>query len=390
MRVLTFLLALAAPGAAGALDVRVLVASGPQLTVRLPPPPGPGLTAPLAAPPAPAAPSVPWTVGNRGGKLTLGGQDAGSDVLYVPPSPGSLVEIAGQTYRGGVLLRAVSGGVQGINVVDVEDYLRGVVPAEMPASWPAAALAAQAVIARTYVSARINPALPYDTCATESCQVYRGVPAEKVGTDTAIQATAGQVLAYGDKPAQTYFSSDSGGHTASSEEVWGRGIPYLVAQPDPHSADSPRAKWRVEASAAKVQAAAERFRVRVGTVRSVGVTLTSASGRVLEVTLTGSSGTGRLSGLQAGDFVRALGAHSTRVRLGGSVGPGRPLVLEGSGSGHGVGLSQYGALGMARAKADHRRILGFYYPGTTLELLADAPGERGRPVLAAAGVGHAE
>ncbi|WP_051363427.1 SpoIID/LytB domain-containing protein [Deinococcus murrayi] len=390
MRALTFLMALAACGAAGALDVRVLVASGPQLTVRLPPPPGPGLTVPLAAPPAPAAPSVPWTVGNRGGKLTLNGQDAGSEVLYVPPSEGSLVEIAGKTYRGGVLLRAAEGGVQGINVVDVEDYLRGVVPAEMPASWPAAALAAQAVIARTYVSARINPALPYDTCATESCQVYRGVAAEKPGTDAAIAATAGQVLGYGGKPAQTYFSSDSGGHTASSEEVWGRGIPYLVAQPDPYSADSPRARWRVEASAARVQDVAGRFGLKVGTVRSVGVTLTSESGRVLEVTVTGGAGSGRLGGLRAGDFVRALGAYSTRVRLGGSVGPGQPLVLEGSGAGHGVGLSQYGALGMARAGTDHRRILSFYYPGTTLELLADTPGEGGRPVFAAAGAGDAQ
>lgn len=371
---LSLALAVAAGSGAQAVTVRVLVASAPQLTVRLPPTPAPAVPGQVspAAPPVPAA----WTVGVRGANLTLSGQDAGSASLYLPPTPVSTVEIAGKTYRGGVLLRAERGGVQGINVLDVEDYLRGVVPAEMPTSWPAAALAAQAVIARTYVAARINPALPFDTCATESCQVYRGVAAEKPSADAAIQATAGQVVAYGGKPASTYFSSDSGGYTASSAEVWGTELPYLVAQPDPHSALSPRAQWRLEVSAAKVAEVAARYRVRVGSLRDVRVSRASASGRVQEVTLTGASGVSRLDSADAGGFVRSLGASSSRVTLSGPLGPGTPLVVSGSGSGHGVGLSQYGALGLARAGQTYGQILGFYYPGTSLGLLAAAPQEK--------------
>ncbi|EYB68436.1 SpoIID/LytB domain-containing protein [Deinococcus phoenicis] len=380
---LTLALVTAALPAAQALNVRVLVASAPQLTVRLPVTPLPASSPLVAAPAAPSAPAreTAWTVGARGTALTLNGQDAGSPTLYLPPTPGSLVTVAGQTYRGGVLLRAVSGGVQAINVVDVEDYLRGVVPAEMPTSWPAAALAAQAVIARTYVAARVNPALPYDTCATESCQVYRGLMAEKPSADAAVQATAGQVVAFGGKAASTYFSSDSGGFTASSAEVWGKALPYLPAKADPYSGGSPRARWRLEIGAAKVAQAAAAYRVRVGTLRDVRVTQASESGRALEVTLTGSGGVTRLTGADAGGFVRALGAASSRATLSGPVGPQTPLVVEGSGSGHGVGLSQYGALGLARQGQDHLHILGFYYPGTALSQLAAAP-RTGQPVLA--------
>ncbi|GGO20486.1 SpoIID/LytB domain-containing protein [Deinococcus humi] len=351
-----------------ALNVRVLVAAAPQLTVRVPVGPAPigDALRPSGLPVPQPQPMTAWTVGVSGGQLTLNGQAAGNSTLYLPPTPGSVVEIAGKPYRGGVLLRVQDGGVQGVNVLDIEDYLRGVVPAEMPASWPAAALAAQAVIARTYVAARINPAAPYDTCATESCQVYPGLKAEKAEANAAIDATRAQVVAYAGRPASTYFSSDSGGFTASSGEVWGKELPYLRAQADPFSAGSPRAGWRVEVTAAQVQTVAARYGARVGRLRGVSVTRLSPSGRPAEITVSGDDGTARITGANAGGFVRSLGAPGTRVSLSGL----NPLVISGSGAGHGVGLSQYGALGLARAGQDHLRILGFYYPGTSLSVLS--------------------
>ncbi|MFC5849066.1 SpoIID/LytB domain-containing protein [Deinococcus petrolearius] len=374
------LAAAAALSTAGALHVRVLVVSAPQVTVRVASPAVDGSLGVGALPsPGPGAPRANlWRVGARGERLTLGGQDAGSATLYLPPSPGSTVEIAGKTYRGGVLLRAARGGVQAVNVVDVEDYLRGVVAAEMPASWPASALAAQAVIARTYAAARINPRATYDTCATESCQVYGGVAAEKAQTDAAIRATAGQVVSYGGKAASTYFSSDSGGYTASSAEVWGNPAPYLIAQADPFSAGGPRARWRLEIPLARVQDIAARYGVRVGALKSVAVTRQSPSGRPQEITFTGATGSAKVSGADAGGFIRSLGAGSSRAVLTGL----NPLVVEGAGQGHGVGLSQYGALGLARRGYDHLHMLGFYYPGTVLSVLADSGA--GQPRLAGA------
>lgn len=380
------LLAALSACSAGALQVRVLVVSGPQVTVRVPlpaPERGSALgSGPLGAP-APL-PSAAWIVGVTpdGSRLTLNGQDAGNVALYLPPAPGSVVEISSRTYRGGVQLRVQDGGVQAINVLDVEDYLRSVVPAEMPTSWPAAALGAQAVIARTYVAARVNPAAPFDTCATERCQVYPGVRAETPSSDAAVASTRGQVVAYGGQPASTYFSSDSGGYTASSAEVWGQALPYLPAQSDPFSGGSPRARWRLEVGAAKVAEVAARYHVQVGALRGVAITRLSPSGRPLEITLSGAAGTGRIDGANAGGFVRSLGAAGTRVTLDASALPaGGPLVVEGSGAGHGVGLSQYGALGLARQGYSHLHVLGFYYPGTSLSVLSGGP--VGRPALLA-------
>ncbi|MDO4262780.1 MAG: SpoIID/LytB domain-containing protein [Deinococcus sp.] len=353
-------------GSAQALDVRVLVEQGSAVPVRL-----------LGTEAAPQPSPQTWTVGVRGSELTLGGKAAGSATLYVPPTPGSRVQIGRKVYRGGVLLRAAKGQVQGINVVNVEDYLRGVVPAEMPALWPEAALEAQAVVARTYVTRRVNPAQPYDICATTSCQMYPGVAGEHDRTNAAIDATLGKVLTYQGELADTYFSANSGGYTASAAEVWGKNLPYLIAKPDPQSlaASGDKGRWQLSASQSRVQSAVSPYHLNVGTVRRVAFTRVSASGRVEEVTITGSARTARLSGANAGGFVRDLGASSSRARIegNGTVSASQPLRLSGQGSGHGVGLSQYGALGFAREGRGHRDVLGFYYPGTAVQALSYAP-----------------
>ncbi|SEJ16580.1 stage II sporulation protein D [Deinococcus reticulitermitis] len=359
------LVGLALASGAGATTLRVLVSSGPQVHLRV----------------SVGGALQPWQVGVQGANLTLEGRDAGSPTLYLAPSPGSVVEIAGKAYRGGVLLRREGPGVQAINVVDLEDYLRGVVAAEMPASWPAAALAAQAVIARTYAASRIDPKKSYDTCATERCQVYGGVQAEHPATDAAIRATAGQVVAFAGQPAQTFFSSDSGGYVASSHEVWNTPLPYLIAQADPHSvsAGGPRASWELSVPLSRVQGVAADYGVRVGALRDVRVSRASDSGRVQELTFSGASGVERLAGAEAGGFMRALGAQSSRITLRVEEGA---LQVQGAGMGHGVGLSQYGALGMARAGHTHPQMLAFYYPGTNLSALAALRPEPGSPAQA--------
>lgn len=353
-------------GAASALDLRVLVTSGPTVRVRVP------LTTAPAYPATATAPVTPteWDVGVRGGKLTLSGQDSGTNTLYLAPTPGGVVGIGNTTYRGGVLLRAVGGRVDAVNVVNLEDYLRGVVAAEMPASWSPDALRAQAVIARSYASARINPAAPYDLCATDQCQVYGGVARETPATDAAVAATRGQVVSWNGAIAKTYFSSDSGGYTASSAEVWGTDLPYLVSQPDPAS-QSPRSAWNITVPFARVLEVAARYKVRVGTLAQIGITRVSASGRPIEITFQGDAGTARLGGADAGGFVRSLGAYSTRVTFSADA---NGLILSGAGNGHGVGLSQWGAGNLAGAGWNHLQILGFYFPGAALSTLQEASG----------------
>ena len=363
-----------------ATNIRVLIASGSAVSVRVPIAASlaqnaadPANVANMQNPVTPVGGMYAWNVTASGPNLSLNGQNFGSDTLYLPPVPGSSVEIAGRRYRGGLLLKAVGGAVSAVNVADLEDYLRGVVPAEMPSSWPLEALKSQAVVARTYAAARINPASYYDLCATESCQVYGGLAREAAGSDAAIFATRAQVVSYGGLAARTYFSSDSGGYTASSLEAWGQALPYLSARPDP-ATQGPNSRWTFTVPLSRVAEVASRYGVRVGQLRSVNIVAVSDSGRATAITLNGASGSKTLSGADAGGFVRSLGAKSSRVNFSGS----DPLIVSGAGAGHGVGLSQWGASGWAVQGWNYLQIMGFYYAGASISSIlgADLPGGR--------------
>ena len=146
-------------------------------------------------------------------------------------------------YRGGLVARVEGGRLLLVNVLPLEDYLLGVLPAEMPASFPEEALKAQAVLARTFAVRRLNPLAPYDLCATEACQVYLGLSAETPRHERAVRATEGRVLSYAGQVASALYHADSGGMTAGSEEVFRKALPYLRPRPDPY-AKGPKSVWQ--------------------------------------------------------------------------------------------------------------------------------------------------
>lgn len=193
-----------------------------------------------------------WHRYRPGGRAALVGDGQlradGPLTLWRPSGP--------RSYRGS--LRAASPGPGSadrdtVNVVGLDDYVRGVLSAEMPASWPRAALGAQAVAARTYAAWSRDEAPPgsYDVCDTSACQVYRGTAAEHPRADAAVAATARRILRYDGRPAFTQFSSSSGGWTAAGSR------PYLVARADPYDghAANPVHDWTVRLGAARLQAA---------------------------------------------------------------------------------------------------------------------------------------
>lgn len=330
------------------LDVRILVDTAPQITIK------------------PHQSEQTWQITADGEQLSINGQAAKNNILHLPASKQSIIEIGKKQYRGGVILRSWRGQVQAINTVDLDQYVQGVIAAEMPASWPAEALAAQAIIARTYVVSKMNAAAPYDTCASESCQVYGGIAAEHPRGNAAVERTAGQIVVYRGKPAYTFFSSHSGGWTASALEVWNmKGLPYLPAQLDPFSQDGPKKEWLLRVPLSRVQEIAQKMGISVGKLQQIEMLQTTDSGRPQEILFVGDKGQAILSGHRASRFIRSLGAGSSRVTLTGL----DPLIVSGAGQGHGVGLSQYGALGMARQGQNFSQILQFYYPGTNLSSL---------------------
>lgn len=298
-----------------------------------------------------------WPVTLQGGVLVVDGNALGARLTLTGDGAG--LAFQDHRYRGSITLIATRAGIEVVNVLDVESYLRGVVPAEMSASWPMAALKAQAVAARSYALSLAGSHADYDLCATVSCQVYRGVDAERPRSDAAVQATSGVVVTYAGSVARTYYHADSGGVTASSGEVWGTAVPYLIARPD-GVGGAATDRWQVRVAPALAAAGLARLGLGVGTVTDLRVLTRSPSGRVDGLEVRGSGGSVSLTRSQLATLAPMWGLKSMRFSV------TAPLTIQGEGWGHGVGMSQDGARALAERGYDYTQILGYYYPNTRL------------------------
>ena len=286
----------------GSSQVRVLLASGGAIRVR-------GVTAVVGArqlssaatyravPGGPGVVSLrsasgaevgryqaPLRLQGAGGRFTLLGRAANG--------------VANGGYRGVLEVSPSPSGLMAVNAVDLESYIRGVVPAESPPSWPAEALKAQAVAARTYALTTRKPVTGFDHYADTRSQVYNGVSGERATTDAAIAATAGEVVTYEGKPVATYFFSTSGGRTEHVENAFGSSAqPWLRSVDDPYDDVSPRHRWgpyRWSFSTVKRKLGS----LVKGSFRSIRVTQRGASPRVVSATVVGTGGSTRVTGAQ--------------------------------------------------------------------------------------------
>jgi SpoIID/LytB domain protein len=243
-------------------------------------------------------------------------------VWYVQNSKTGTVKLAmpngdTRTYRGKLGLRLSGSSAKTVNYVSMESYLRGVVPAEMPASWAAEAVKAQAVAARTYAAklrSTVSSGALYDLCDTSACQVYKGVAAEYAASDKAITATANKVVEYKGKLALTMFSSSNGGWSASG----GSDYPYLKAKKDPYDGVKRDQTWSVSLSSAKIQKAYSS----IGTLKSVQITDRDGDGtyggRVETVKISGSKGSVTVTG---GSFKSKFGLRERLFKVIGGADP---------------------------------------------------------------------
>lgn len=194
-------------------------------------------------------------------------------------------------YRG-MLAFAVDGGTMtGVNVVDLEEYLYGVVPSEMPQSYEAEALKAQAVAARTYAMTKLgaHTGSGYQLCDTTACQVYKGYSNEAASTTAAVKATAGEVACYNGSPIEAVFSASTGGYTENSENVWYAAVPYLRAVPE--LGEYGDNSWTRELTLDELTDLLNAKGAGIGTAKDIVITKLSTGGRVQELTIVGTSGT---------------------------------------------------------------------------------------------------
>lgn len=156
-----------------------------------------------------------------------------SDNIVIKPADGGYVNAKNKWYRGYLMIQNRGQKLTVINDVPLEDYLRGVVPSEMPSTWEIEALKAQAIAARSYALANLGKraSLGFDLKDTPEDQAYGGASAETAKTNSAVNDTAGLVLTYNYKVIPAYYSASAGGQTINSKQLWGKDLPYIRSVP---------------------------------------------------------------------------------------------------------------------------------------------------------------
>ncbi len=322
--------------------------------------------------------------------LRVAGARSGSSAsLTLEPVASGTVRVAGREYRGRVLLVSTSTGLLAVNAVDLEDYVAGVVNAEMGRRGPGeeAALEAQAIVSRTFAYRVVGRwrTQGFDLVATVADQAYGGAATETEAGQTAVRATRGVILTWEGRPIEAFFHSTCGGRTTPGQEAFvNAGLPYLASVSDDSPtgeswcAISPRYRWREEWTGeslrATLRASLPPLGVpgsRVGEVRNVVVTERGTSGRVTAIRIELGQSTVPVTGQAIRQALRPAGAtllRSTGFQVQATRAGGRltRLVLEGRGNGHGVGMCQWGAVGRARAGYSAEQILSAYYSGAVL------------------------
>jgi stage II sporulation protein D len=245
------------------------------------------------------------------------------DAPLTATGPGPL-SLAGQgAYRGSLEFRPTgSGGVYTVNVIGLDDYVRGVIAAEMPSTWGPEALETQAVAARTYAITTDVSGTFYNLYPDTRSQMYQGVSAETPATDAAVAATSGQIVTYNGAPVVTYFSSSSGGHTENIEDAWPgtSPSPWLRGVDDPYdgSGGDPYHRWTRQLS---VSAAAKQLgRLVKGKLVGIRVSQHGVSPRIVSAQVIGTKGSITVSGAQLQSAFGLLSTWASFTTISGSAG----------------------------------------------------------------------
>lgn len=290
------------------------------------------------------------------------------DTLRVAVGPDGLIRVGDRSYRGGIIaFRSPADELCVVNVLGMEEYLFGVVPCEIgPISQQTLeAVKAQAVAARSFTLSRFGRRKGlghdlFDSYARD--QEYRGAGRETELGRQAVLATAGEVLVHHDQPIEALYHANCGGHTADGSQPYLMGVQDAPDRGRPaYCGGNPNSSWRVTLPLDSLNAVVSRQAGSKRRVRSVRLEADSRSGRVKYAHFATDKGAVRMHG---SDVRFKLGLKSQNVTMslrGGSV------VVVGKGWGHGVGLCQDGAIGMARAGRDYRQILHHYYSGVSLK-----------------------
>lgn len=332
-------------------------------------------------------------------------------IYFSPQRDKDVISLGRNSYRGLVeIVPSQNKKISVINEVEIEDYLYGVVPLEMPASWPLEALKAQAVASRTYALYNLSKWEKYgfDISASTVDQAYGGYNVENTACKKAVDETKGQYIIYDGKPILALYHADSGGVTEDGKDVFGYDVPYLKPVEDSFDADSPYETWQVCFSIKDISKKISSTDASIGEIEDIAILEKTSSGRVKKIMISGTAGNRIFTGSEIrnilqlksslftvqgggsnifavsyGDeinkisikdcfVISSIGVSITRTQnafikgLNGvkEISPTNEdysFYFYGHGCGHGLGMSQWGARGMAEQGYNYIQILQHYY-----------------------------
>lgn len=268
--------------------------------------------------------------------------------------------MAGSHYSGNIEVWKGDGGLYLINELPLEDYVKEVVAAEVGSNWDMEALKVQAVLSRTYgiYQKKMNRDSLFHITSSVLHQAYKGDSFD-TRIAYAVEETAGEILTFNGCPIEPFYHSTCGGRTENPEDVFGKSYPYLKSV-ESNDEISPYWAWERRIPLTEIERA-----LNISGIKEIAVKSYTSTQRVRELTVVYDSGT---TAIKATDFRKALGwsrIPSTNFTFKKDE---DSMIFEGKGYGHGVGLSQWSALQMARDGKNYKEILSFFYPGTTIQL----------------------
>lgn len=272
--------------------------------------------------------------------------------------------VGDKRYAGKIKVAFSDDLIFAVNVIGIEDYLTSVVGSEMPYKWPLEALKAQAIASRTYALMKKGNA-SYDIDSTKMDQVYNGLESRTNKTRKAVNKTRSIVIVYENKLINALFHSSSGGMTENSEDVWDNAFPYLISVKD-FDKDNPQLNWK------KLYSEKDLINLfpEIGGIQKMQILSLSDTGRIKEIKVYGKYGSKVMKGKE---FRQQLDLKSTLFRFKFIKRNNKEvLMIKGIGSGHGVGMSQWGAKFMARKGYKANEILEHYYSGVEVKPFQNA------------------
>jgi len=339
------------------------------------------------------------------------------------------IKVEDRYYRDYITFNNYGDKLNVINYVTMEHYLYGTVSKEMGSSFEMEALKAQAIAIRTYALYNINKHKNegYNLCDNTHCQAYGGMSAEYDKARKAVDETEGMIITYNGKPIDAVFHSSSGGHTDNAHEIWTGRVPYLVAVKDDFSIGYPNSSWQVSFSSDEISQKLSNSGYNVGYVTDIQILATTEGGRAKQIKIIGTKGESIITGdklrsilgssilkstlftiekevsydeetdiyvigrrdsskvpvnlkdvyviddreivSKAGDTVSVITENGVKQLNNNKTPSNIKFTFNGKGFGHGVGMSQYGAQGMAKAGYSYDEILKYYYTGVKIETI---------------------